>query len=48
MCISDRAYPVEKKSPSYRFMGFISMFEKAGFTFIKKAGARRNVMTYKL
>ncbi|EMJ87194.1 MULTISPECIES: GNAT family N-acetyltransferase [Leptospira] len=42
------AYPVEKKSPSYRFMGFISMFEKAGFIFIKKAGARRNVMTYKL
>ncbi|OOV46919.1 GNAT family N-acetyltransferase [Leptospira kirschneri serovar Pomona] len=42
------AYPVEKKSPSYRFMGFISTFEKAGFTFIKKAGARRNVMTYKL
>ncbi|MFA4794630.1 GNAT family N-acetyltransferase [Leptospira kirschneri] len=42
------AYPVEKKSPSYRFMGFISMFEKAGFIFIKKAGVRRNVMTYKL
>ncbi|EMN02488.1 acetyltransferase, GNAT family [Leptospira noguchii str. 1993005606] len=42
------AYPVEKKSPSYKFMGFISMFEKSGFMFIKKAGTRRNVMTYKL
>ncbi len=42
------AYPVEKKSPSYRFMGFISTFEKAGFEFVKKAGTRRNVMRYEL
>jgi GNAT superfamily N-acetyltransferase len=38
------AYPVDPDSPSYRFMGYISSFEKAGFTFIKKAGLRRNVM----
>jgi hypothetical protein len=38
------AYPVSKDSPSYRFMGFISSFEKAGFRFVKKAGSRRNVM----
>ncbi len=42
------AYPVEKNSPSYKFMGFTSMFKKIGFTFVKKAGTRRNVMTYKL
>ncbi|GMO17308.1 MAG: GNAT family N-acetyltransferase [Treponemataceae bacterium] len=42
------AYPVELDSPSYRFMGFIKTFEKAGFEYIKKAGTRRNVMLYKL
>ncbi|MFC4872625.1 hypothetical protein [Negadavirga shengliensis] len=42
------AYPVEPDSPSYRFMGFIMTFEKAGFSFIKKAGTRRHVMTYRL
>jgi GNAT superfamily N-acetyltransferase len=42
------AYPVEPNSPSYRFMGFIEIFEKAGFKFVKKVGARRHVMTYKL
>src|SRR5687768_4535980 len=40
------AYPVEINAPSYRFMGFVNTFEKAGFTFIKKAGTRRHVMTY--
>ena len=38
------AYPVVPNSPSYRFMGFVETFEKAGFTFVKKAGTRRNVM----
>lgn len=38
------AYPVNSDSPSYRFMGFISTFEKAGFVFSKKAGIRRHVM----
>lgn len=38
------AYPVDPDSPSYRFMGFKPTFEKAKFTFVKKAGKRRNVM----
>ncbi len=42
------AYPVENDSPSYRFMGFLSMFEKSDFTFVKKAGLRRHVMVHKL
>jgi len=42
------AYPVKPDSPSYRFMGFVKTFEKAGFDFVKKAGTRRNVMTSKL
>lgn len=42
------AYAVKPDSPSYRFMGFIGTFEKAGFTFVKKEGTRRHVMTYKL
>lgn len=42
------AYPVERDSPSYRFMGFIHTFEKAGLHFMKKAGTRRNVMICKL
>jgi hypothetical protein len=39
------AYPVQRDSPSYRFMGFVKTFEKAGFTFVKMAGTRRHVMT---
>lgn len=42
------AYPVDKDSPSYRFMGFKPTFEKAKFEFIKNAGARRHVMIKKL
>ncbi len=42
------AYPVEPDSPSYRFMGFVSTFEKAVFNFVKKAGTRRHVMTCKI
>ena len=42
------AYPVLPSSPSYRFMGFVHSFEKANFSFVKKAGTRRHVMTYKL
>lgn len=38
------AYPVEQSSPSYRFMGFTTPFERAGFVKIGKAGTRRNVM----
>jgi GNAT superfamily N-acetyltransferase len=42
------AYPVNQDSPSYRFMGFVSLFEKAGFTHVKMAGTRRHVMILKL
>jgi GNAT superfamily N-acetyltransferase len=42
------AYPVKPESPSYRFMGFIKTFEKAGFNFVKMAGTRRHVMIYKV
>jgi GNAT superfamily N-acetyltransferase len=42
------AYPVQPSSPSYRFMGFIKTFEKAGFSFVRKAGTRRHVMTRKI
>jgi ribosomal protein S18 acetylase RimI-like enzyme len=42
------AYPVEKDSPSYRFMGFIKTFEEIGFSFVKMAGKRRHVMLYKI
>lgn len=42
------AYPVRPDSPSYRFMGFVDTFKKAGFTFVKKAGTRRHVMTCEL
>ena len=38
------AYPVAPDSPSYRFMGFVPTFEKAGFRFVESAGSRRNVM----
>lgn len=38
------AYPVDPKSPSYRFMGFVPAFERLGFTKHGKAGSRRHVM----
>ena len=42
------AYPEDPDSPSYRHMGFKPTFEKANFSFVKKAGTRRNVMVCKL
>lgn len=42
------AYPVEKESPSYRFMGFKSSFEDVDYEFKQKAGKRRNVMVKKI
>ena len=42
------AYPVEKCSPSYRFMGFVSSFESHGFQKVGEAGTRRNVMRLRL
>ena len=42
------AFPVDKTSPSYRFMGFISDFEEGGFSLQGQVGKRRNLMTFKL
>ncbi len=38
------AYPVAPDSPSYRFMGFVPLFEEFGFVELGKAGTRRHVM----
>jgi len=38
------AYPVDPDSPSYRFMGFVCQFERAGFEQVGTAGSRRYVM----
>lgn len=38
------AYPVDPGSPSYRFMGYVPTFEKAGFQHVGVAGSRRHVM----
>ena len=42
------AYPVLPGSHSYRFMGFVSKFEKAGFQFSKMVGLKRHVMITEL
>jgi hypothetical protein len=42
------AYPVLPDSPSYRHMGRVSTFERAGFRFVKMAGSRRHVMVFDL
>lgn len=42
------AYPVDPDSPSYRFMGFLPVFEAAGFTHVGDAGTRRHVMRLNL
>jgi GNAT superfamily N-acetyltransferase len=39
------AYPVLPDSPSYRFMGFVETFERAGFEHRGRAGTRRHVMS---
>ena len=38
------AYPVDPDSPSYRFMGFVPVFQRAGFMEVGRAGSRRHVM----
>lgn len=38
------AYPVAVDAPSYRFMGFVPAFERAGFVEVGRAGTRRHVM----
>ncbi len=42
------AYPVDPDSPSYRFMGFRSLYLDAGFTEVGRAGSRRYVMTLRV
>lgn len=42
------AYPVDPDSPSYRFMGFVSKFEQAGFRETGRTGKRRHVMHLRL
>ncbi len=42
------AYPVDPDSPSYRFMGFVASFKKAGFVEVGRAGTRRRVMRLQL
>ncbi len=39
------AYPVAPDSPSYRFCGFLSQFERHGFKAVGRVGSRRNVVT---
>jgi hypothetical protein len=40
------AYPVVPDSPSYRFMGFVETFKKAGFIETGRVGKRRHVMHF--
>ncbi len=42
------AFPVDRESPSYRFMGYADMFERAGFSYVGMAGKRRRVMRLSL
>ncbi|MFC3552458.1 GNAT family N-acetyltransferase [Lysobacter cavernae] len=42
------AYPVDADSPSYRFMGFVPLFEAAGFRETGREGTRRHVMRREL
>lgn len=42
--VAVEAYPVALDSPSYRFMGYIPAFERAGFREVGRAGTRRHVM----
>ncbi|MDP3314893.1 MAG: GNAT family N-acetyltransferase [Devosia sp.] len=42
------AYPVDPDSPSYRFMGFRSLYARQGFTPVGRAGSRRHVVRREL
>ena len=37
------AYPVDRSSPSYRFMGFVPAFERERFRSVGRAGIRRHI-----
>jgi GNAT superfamily N-acetyltransferase len=41
-------YPVEPDSPSYRCMGFVSVFREKHFEAVGRAGSRRHVMRREL
>ncbi|HEY8520493.1 MAG TPA: GNAT family N-acetyltransferase [Gammaproteobacteria bacterium] len=41
-------YPVDPESPSYRYMGFVSMFAEAGFVEVGREGTRRHRMQLRL
>jgi len=38
------SYPVDPDSPSYRFMGFVPLYQSHGFTPAGRTGKRRHVM----
>ena len=38
------AYPVDEDSASYRYMGQVRLFERAGFKHVGMAGSKRHVM----
>jgi GNAT superfamily N-acetyltransferase len=42
------AYPVDEDAPSYRFGGFVTAFERLGFTRVGRAGTRRHVVRHTL
>jgi GNAT superfamily N-acetyltransferase len=42
------ACPVSRESPSYRFMGLVDVFERAGFEHRRRAGTRRHVMSLRV
>ncbi len=37
-------YPVDPDSPSYRFGGYVSAFEQAGYALVGRRGERRHVV----
>ncbi len=42
------AYPGERDSPSYRFIGFVDIFASVGFLEVGRVGERRHVMRLQL
>jgi GNAT superfamily N-acetyltransferase len=42
------AYPVAADAPSYKYLGLVPTYERAGFTFIEMADKRRHVMRLSL
>ena len=42
------AYPVDRQSPTYRFMGIVDQFSRIGFEYVGPAGSRRHIMRLEL